>query len=101
MLAKEKEKPVEPTQLEQAPHEVTVYGSLECGHTQTVLSQLEDLNVEYRYFDVPGNAELMQRLAAWNGGYATHPTVDIGGDILVAPTPMAMATALRAHGFTA
>jgi mycoredoxin len=92
---------MEQTQAEQPQHEVIVYGSLECGHTQTVLSQLEDLNVEYRYLDVPGNPEMMQRLAAWNGGYATHPTVDVGGDILVAPTPMAMATALRAHGFTA
>jgi mycoredoxin len=86
--------------VEQTEQEVIVYGSLECGHTQTVLSQLEDLNIEYRYFDVPGNTEMMQRLAAWNGGYATHPTVDIGGDILVAPTPMAMAASLREHGFT-
>jgi hypothetical protein len=53
--------------MEQAQQEVIVYGSLECGHTQTVLTQLEDLDVDYRYIDVPGNPEMMQRIAAWNG----------------------------------
>jgi mycoredoxin len=65
---------------------VTVYGTDWCGQTQQVRRYLYRAGVPYRYVDLERSPEAVERIRWLTGGSASHPTVTIGGSVLVEPT---------------
>lgn len=65
---------------------ILVYGTRWCAATQTVRRHLERLGVPYTYVDLEDDPGAVQQLRWWTGGYASHPTVYVGGEVLVEPT---------------
>jgi mycoredoxin len=51
-----------------------------------VRRHLERLGVPYEYVDLEADPGAVQQLRWWTGGYASHPTVYVGGEVLVEPT---------------
>ncbi len=64
---------------------VVVYGTGWCAATQRVRRYLDRLGVPYTYRDMERDPAATSRVQWWTGGYASHPTIQIGGDILVEP----------------
>ncbi len=77
---------------------VVVYGTSWCAATQMIRRHLERLGVPYRYVDIERNRAGAAQVQWWNGGRASHPTVSIGGSILVEPTPDEVDWALAEAG---
>ncbi len=65
---------------------VIVYGTQWCAETQKVRRYLDRMRVPYIYRDMDRDPEATRRVQAWTGGYASHPTLDVGGQILVEPS---------------
>jgi len=81
--------------------EIIVYGSDWCPHTQRMLRKLTALNVPFRYVDVDQDPADEQRIADWNNGRSIRPTLDIGGDIFVAPDGSELDEELKQRGLLA
>lgn len=77
-----------------APTDVVVYGTQWCASSQMVRRYLERLNVPYRYRDMEFDDEATRQVRWWSGGDASHPTVQVGGEILVEPTLQELQQAL-------
>jgi len=77
---------------------VVVYGTRWCGQTQLVRRQLERLGIPYEYVDLDEHPEAVDRLRWWTGGAARHPTVYVGGEVLVEPTARELTWALARGG---
>jgi mycoredoxin len=75
-----------------------VYGTQWCGQTQLVRRYLERVGVPYEYVDLERHPEAVDRLRWWTGGSASHPTVYIGGEVLVEPTTRELDRALARSG---
>lgn len=80
---------------------IIVYGSDQCPHTQRMRQKLTGLQVAFRYVDIDQNPADEQRIAGWNNGRSIRPTLDIGGDIFVAPDPTALEEELKTRGLLA
>ncbi len=65
---------------------VVVYGTQWCAATQMVRRYLDRLGIPYVFRDMDRDAAATNQVKWWTGGYASHPTLQIGGDILVEPT---------------
>lgn len=65
---------------------VVVYGTTWCGHTQMVRRYLERLGIPYRYVDLDHSADAVAQLKWLTGGSASHPTVNVAGEVLVEPS---------------
>ncbi len=65
---------------------VVVYGTQWCAATQRVRRYLDRLGVPYTFRDMDRDPGATSRVQWWTGGYASHPTIQVGGDILVEPT---------------
>jgi len=78
---------------------VTVYGTRWCGMTQVVRRYLDQSGIPYRYVDLELNPEAKSQLQWLTGGYASHPTVYIDGQVLVEPDIRELAWALRRKGY--
>lgn len=79
---------------------VIVYGTSWCAQTMMVRRTLERLGVPYRYVDIERNPSAANQLRWWTGGYVSHPTVYIGGEILVEPTTRELQWALAGRGMS-
>ena|SRR5688572_18487930 len=77
---------------------VVVYGTRWCAATQQVRRQLERLGVPYEYVDLDQHPEAVNQLRWWTGGSASHPTVYIGGEVLVEPNSRELNWALARSG---
>lgn len=77
---------------------VTVYGTTWCAATQMVRRYLDRLGIPYRYRDMERDPEAASRVAWWTGGDYSHPTLQIGGDILVEPSMGELKRGLARHG---
>jgi mycoredoxin len=77
---------------------VVVYGTRWCAATQQVRRQLERLGVPYEYVDLDQHPEAANQLRWWTGGSANHPTVYVGGEVLVEPSPRELNWALARSG---
>lgn len=64
---------------------VVVYGTRWCAATQYVRRFLDRDNVPYTFRDMDRDSEAADQVRWWTGGYLSHPTVQIGSDILVEP----------------
>lgn len=74
-----------------------VYGTNWCAASQSVRRLLDRLGVAYVYYDMEKDAQARQRVEWWGGGQPSHPTVQIGGEILVEPTLDELQMALARH----
>ncbi len=65
---------------------VIVYGTSWCAQTMMIRRYLERMGVPYRYVDLEMDPGAVSQLRWWTGGYASHPTLYVGGEVLVEPT---------------
>ncbi len=77
---------------------VIVYGTRWCAATQMVRRYLDRMGVPYRYVDLDTDPTAAAQLRWWTGGYVSHPTVYIGGEVLVEPTIRELDWALARSG---
>jgi len=77
---------------------VEVYGTQWCAHTQMVRRFLDRLDVPYLYRDIDADQRAARQVQWWTGGYLSHPTVQIGGNVLVEPSLDEIRQTLRELG---
>lgn len=65
---------------------VTIYGTRWCAASQMVRRHLDRLAVPYRWVDLDQDPDAARQVAWLTGGYASHPTVSVGGELLVEPS---------------
>lgn len=75
-----------------------VYGTGWCAATQMVRRYLDRAGVPYIYRDMERDPAAASQVKWWTGGYASHPTIQIGGQILVEPTLEELRWALAEQG---
>ncbi len=64
---------------------IEVYGTTWCAASQMVRRYLDRLGVPYVFRDMERDPEAARRVQWWTGGLFAHPTVQIGGQVLVEP----------------
>jgi mycoredoxin len=64
---------------------VIVYGTRWCAKTQMVRRHLDRLGVPYSFIDLDSDPAAKDQLRWLTGGYAMHPAVYIGGQMLIEP----------------
>jgi mycoredoxin len=77
---------------------VMVYGTEWCAATQMVRRYLERMGVPYTFHDMDADPAAARRVEWWTGGYRSHPTVQVGGDLLVEPSTSELHQALVYNG---
>ena len=77
---------------------VAVYGTRWCAATQFVRRYLDRAEITYDFCDMDADAEAASQVRWWTGGNLSHPTVQIGGDILVEPMSYELQAALERNG---
>jgi mycoredoxin len=68
----------------QAP--VVVYGTRWCAASQMVRRYLDRLGIAYRYVDLELDPGAARQVAWLTGGDVSHPTVSVGGQVLIEPS---------------
>ncbi len=86
-----------PLGKKEAP-QVTVYGTGWCAATRLARRSLDRLGIPYIYRDMDSDPSAESQVRWWTGGDASHPTLQIGGDILIEPTPTELQYALVKYG---
>jgi mycoredoxin len=74
---------------------VVVYGTRWCAATQYVRRYLDRNGVEHAFRDIDRDQEAADQVRWWTGGYLSHPTVKVSGDILVEPLSNELHAALE------
>ncbi len=77
---------------------VVVYGTSWCAQSQKVRRYLDRLGVPFQFRDMDYDPEATRRVQWWTGGYASHPTVQVGGQVLVEPSLNELDWALSRNG---
>ncbi len=77
---------------------IVVYGTSWCAASQMVRRYLDRLGIPYRYVDLEYDPVATARLRWLTGGTVSHPTVTIGGEVLVEPTIAELEWALSRAG---
>jgi mycoredoxin len=77
---------------------VTVYGTRWCAATQMARRLLDRSQISYNFRDMDADPEAARQVEWWTGGYKSHPTIQIGGDILVEPSTAELQASLRHNG---
>jgi mycoredoxin len=77
---------------------VTVYGTSWCAQTMAVRRMLDRLGIPYTYHDIESDPAASRQVRWWTGGDASHPTIQIGGEVLVEPTTSELQWALTRNG---
>jgi len=77
---------------------VTVYGTRWCAMSQMVRRHLDRLGIPYRYIDLEADPAAASQVRWLTGGYLSHPTVVLGGEVLVEPTINELDWALERAG---
>src|SRR5579875_3862157 len=80
---------------------VIVYGTTWCAQTMLVRRYLERAGVPYRFVDIDAHPEARAQLGWWSGGTVQHPTVYVGGEVLVEPDLDELDWALSRSGLQA
>lgn len=78
---------------------VIVYGTRWCAMTQMVRRYLDRMGIPYRYVDLDRNPQAVSQLQWLTGGYANHPTIYIGGEVLIEPSVNELRWALARSGY--
>lgn len=66
--------------------DIIVYGTLWCAATQRVRRYLDRQHLTYTFHNIDKDDGAANQVRWWTGGYASHPTLQIQGDILIEPT---------------
>ena len=74
---------------------VVIYGTRWCAATQFVRRYLDRAEIRYTFRDIDADPEAASQVRWWTGGYLSHPTVQIGGDVLVEPLSNELHAALE------
>jgi mycoredoxin len=74
---------------------IVVYGTSWCAASQRVRRYLDRIGIPYIYRDMEHDLEAARRVRWWTGGSLNHPTVQIGGQILVEPSRKELDQALN------
>lgn len=69
-----------------ASNRVVIYGTRWCGMTQVIRRYLDRAGIAYRYVDLDMNPDARAQLQWLTGGYSSHPTVYIDGQVLIEPS---------------
>ncbi len=77
---------------------VVVYGTQWCAATMMVRRYLDRMGIPYMFRDMEADPAAASQVRWWTGGYASHPTIQIGGDILVEPTTEELRAVLSRNG---
>src|SRR3977135_2256154 len=77
---------------------VTVYGTRWCAMSQMVRRHLDRLGIPYRYIDLETDPEAAAQVRWLTGGYLSHPTVSVAGEVLVEPNIAELDCALGRAG---
>jgi mycoredoxin len=77
---------------------VTVYGTRWCAMSQMVRRHLDRLGIPYRYVDLEADPEAAAQVRWLTGGYLSHPTVSVAGEVLVEPNIAELDWALERAG---
>ena len=64
---------------------VVVYGTRWCAATQYVRRFLDRHDITHTFRDIDRDPDAADKVRWWTGGHLSHPTVQIGSDILVEP----------------
>ncbi len=78
--------------------EITVYGTDWCAATQAARRYLDRNKIPYTYRNIETDPAALRQVEWWTGGYASHPTIQLGGDILVEPSVEELDAALMNAG---
>ena len=78
---------------------VVVYGTRWCGMTQVIRRYLDRSGIPYQYIDLDLNPGAKAQLKWLTGGYASHPTVDVGGQVLIEPDINELRWVLARNGY--
>jgi mycoredoxin len=65
---------------------IIVYGTSWCTASQGVRRYMDRLGLHYIYRDLEHDLDAARRVQWWTGGTINHPTLRIGGQILVEPS---------------
>lgn len=65
---------------------IVVYGTSWCAASQMVRRYLDRLGIPYVYRDMEYDPAAARQVEWWTGGWFAHPTIQIGGQILVEPS---------------
>src|SRR5215211_9232048 len=65
---------------------IVVFGTSWCAASQMVRRYLDRLGIPYEFLDMEYDPAAARRVQWWTGGKFSHPTVQIGGQVLVEPT---------------
>lgn len=87
--------PEDKPQEEESSQAVIVYGTRWCAATQYVRRYLDRKDVAHSFRDIDRDQEAADQVRWWTGGYLSHPTVKISGDILVEPLSNEIQSALE------
>ena len=68
------------------PPTVTLYSTPWCVYCRIAKRFLDEQRVPYTEINIDQDAAAAQRVAQWNNGNRTIPTLDINGTILTNPT---------------
>ncbi len=77
---------------------ITVYGTSWCAMSQRVRRYLDRHGIPYSYRDMEYDPDAAHRVQWWTGGSLSHPTVQVGGQVLVEPTIDELDWTLRRYG---
>jgi len=77
---------------------VVVYGTRWCAATQMIRRYLDRHNITYQFRDIDFDAEATRQVKWWAGGNASHPTVQIGGEVLIEPSTGEVERTLELQG---
>jgi mycoredoxin len=66
--------------------------------SQMVRRHLDRLRIPYRYVDIEADPAAASQVRWLAGGYLSHPTVIVGGEVLVEPTISELDWALERAG---
>ncbi len=84
-------------EIEQAGESIVVYGTRWCADTQKARRYLDRMGIPYLFRDMEGDPQADAQVRWWTGGYSSHPTIQIGGTILIEPDLEELQTALVEH----
>jgi len=77
---------------------VVVYGTSWCAASQMVRRHLQRLGLPYGFVDLETDPVAASQVAWLSGGYVSHPTVSVGGSVLVEPSIAELDRALERAG---
>lgn len=77
---------------------VVVYGTRWCAATQLVRRYLDRYGIQHVFRDLDRDQDAANQVRWWTGGFLSHPTVEILGEILVEPLSNELNAALSKHG---